>query len=189
MDPDLTVVLTARRSPDAVMAVQRVSGGPNGPQLLMRYLHLCGSEVLIEDVSASGIHRYALAEEGVLSDLMQEFLAAAPRSGEPKSSTADETDRWPAEWVPARDGLAFLADVHVVAEVIVRKDDAPVSTSRAAYIFPEVAYVGTAPLDAPRTARLRRMAPEHLGRWATQPFGAAATAPARPAAGVGESGA
>ena len=160
---DLADILAIRRAPEGLLAAQRLAGAPSGPEALMRYVHRSGDLVLIEDVSSSGIHRFATAEIEALPELMQTFLQAAP---DPTPGAAGEDSSWPPEVVPHRDGAALLAGVHIIAEIVVRLDDTPVSHTHTAYVYPHGAYLGPAPLSDPRAARLARRDPAGLGEWA-----------------------
>ncbi|QQS01054.1 MAG: hypothetical protein IPK37_00695 [Austwickia sp.] len=193
--PDLAWILAVRREPDAVLAAQRIvagrpggAGGPHqGPDVLMRYVHAVGEEVLVEDVSPSGVHRFVAAPRSALAELMRAYLVAD--YGRPKDGAKDKVQEgaeegfegWPPEVVPARDGAAVLGGVHLVAELVVRHDDAPVRTSHTAYVYPHVAYVGAAALDDPAAAVLTRRDPATLGDWAV----ALLAEPARAAVGGG----
>lgn len=178
LHPDLAWVLAARRVPDALLAAQRLAAGPGGPEVMMRYVFACGRTLLLEDVSESGVHRFVTAPARMLPELMQEFLAAAsapqdigaapwveasPSRG---ASPSDGGSSWPQEVRPGRDGAGILAGVHVVAELVARTDDAAVAYTHTAYIYPEVAYLGTAPVDDPGDAVLTRAPSERLGAWA-----------------------
>lgn len=171
VEAELAVVLGWRRGPDAVMAAHRLIAGRSGPESLMRYVYLCGEELVIEDVSSSGIHRFAVAAVRLLPALMGEFLSVtAPEGG----SAAERVGTggpgsgglWPDHLVPGEDGAALLAGAHLLADVVVRRDDAPVGHAQSVYVFPDVAYVGRAPIDDPAAARLSRRDPDGLGEWA-----------------------
>lgn len=186
--PDLAWILAVRREPDAVLAAQRIvagrpggAGGPHqGPDVLMRYVHAVGEEVvLLEDVSPSGVHRFVGAPRSALAELMRAYLVAD--GGPPDDGAEEGFEGWPPEVVPARDGAAVLGGVHLVAELVVRHDDAPVRTSHTAYVYPHVAYVGAAALDDPAAAVLTRRDPATLGDWAV----ALLAEPARAAVGGG----
>lgn len=186
--PDLAWILAVRREPDAVLAAQRIvagrpggAGGPHqGPDVLMRYVHAVGEEVvLLEDVSPSGVHRFVGATRSALAELMRAYLVAD--GGPPDDGAEEGFEGWPPEVVPARDGAAVLGGVHLVAELVVRHDDAPVRTSHTAYVYPHVAYVGAAALDDPAAAVLTRRDPATLGDWAV----ALLAEPARAAVGGG----
>lgn len=200
---DLAWILGARRAPEAILAAQRMAGTPQGPQIALRYVHAVGGRVLIEDVSEDGLHAFAVAPRPALADLMRDYLMAAdPGVGQLTDEPADEpadqgadqgadrradqgADRgmrwspWPQEVVPRRDGSAVLAGVHLVAEIVVRRDDAPATQAHTAYVYPSVAYVGAAPLHDPAAARLTRLDPRRLGDWAAALLRGDAAPPAR----------
>lgn len=182
VDSELAWLLAVRRAPEAVLAAQRIVAGPAGPDVLTRYVHTTEEEVVLEDVSPSGIHRFARAARAELPALMQEFLeadCAECRSGCRTKCRCRDGSPWPAVVVPGRDGAGTLAGVHLVAELVARLDDEPVSLSHAAYVYPHVAYVGAAPLEDPAAARLTRLAPAALGEWAAGLLAAPGAARAR----------
>ena len=183
IEGEVADALARRRDPEAVLAVHRLSAGPEGAEALMRYVFVRGDELLVEDVSSFGLHRFARAAAADLAWLMRVFLdPGAPWSqgGPPEPAGADRPASgpalrdpgrageagWPEEFVPLRDGSTLLAGVHLVAEMVVRRDDSPLDHTHTAYVFPQVAYVGRALLDDPRSARLSRLPTAELGRWA-----------------------
>lgn len=107
-----------RDNAEAVLAVQRTT--PAGPPLL-RYLHLVDDTVLVEDVTAEGIHLFGVLDRADLPGLLQAFLVPPDAvDGTAPVRLGHATGNAEADPRPRPD-IGALAQAAVTADVVLRQ--------------------------------------------------------------------
>ncbi|HYO86750.1 MAG TPA: hypothetical protein VES01_09900 [Dermatophilaceae bacterium] len=107
-----------RDNAEAVLAVQRTT--PAGPPLL-RYLHLVEDTVLVEDVTAEGVHLFGVLDRADLPGLLQAFLVPPDAvDGTAPVRLGQATGNAEADPRPGPD-IGALAQAAVTADVVLRQ--------------------------------------------------------------------
>ncbi len=115
--PDLEALLTVRDNSESVMVIQRTLAGP---RVDLRYCHLAAETVLIEDVTADGLHHFSVGERASMAGMLAGFLVP--------TGAADGHQGWrlaPSEFCPddlttPNGPLRLLAEAKVTADIVVR---------------------------------------------------------------------